>query len=140
MAFVAGHNTVVKYDNAAGSLQDLSNYINSISGVDLPRATLETTGFGDSVKEFIAGLKGGQSISLSGDWDATLHTHMTAVDALTTGASQTLEFHPAGTGSGTPKMSVETFLTSYAVQSSVGDKVTWSASLQATGAVTLGTN
>lgn len=140
MAFVAGHNTKIQYDNSAGALQDLSNYINSISGFNLQRATLETTGFGDSVQEYILGLKGGQSISLSGDWDATLHSHMIAVEALTTGASQTFEFNPAGSASGSPKLTVETFLTSYDVSSSVGDKVTWSATLQATGAVTAATN
>lgn len=140
MAFVAGHNTKVEYDNAAGSLQDLSAYINNISGFDLTQGTYDTTAFGKSAVEFIAGLKGGQSITISGDWDATLNTHMIAVAALTTGATQTLVFSPAGGGTGTPKLTVETILTSYGITSAVADKVTWSATLQATGATTTGTN
>lgn len=140
MAFVAGHNSTVQYDNAAGSLQNLSAYINNISGFDLTRQTLDTTAFGDAASTFILGLRGGQQITVSGDWDATLHAHMVAVEALTTGASQTLKYSPAGTGTGAPYVQVETFLTSYSFPSAVGDKVTWSATLQATGAVTTGTN
>jgi len=140
MAFVAGHNTRIDYDNSGGTPTNLSAYINQIGGFDLTRQTLETTAFGDAVKNFILGLKGGQTITLSGDWDSTLHSHMVAVEALTSGASQTLKYSPAGTASGNPYVSVETFLTNYSFTSSVGDKVTWSATLQATGAVTAATN
>lgn len=140
MAFVAGHKSKVEYDNAAGALQDLSAYINAISGFDLVQGTYDVTAFGKSSAEFILGLKGGQQITISGDWDSTLHTHMTGVEALTTGATQTLKFSPAGGDSGTPYVSVETILTNYAFPSAVAEKVTWSATLQATGAVTKGTN
>lgn len=140
MAFVAGHTSAVQYDNAAGSLQNLSQYINSISGMDLTRQTLDTTAFGNAASAFILGLRGGNQITVSGDWDDPLHTHMVAVEALTTGATQTLRYSPAGTGSGTPYVQVETLLTSYSFPSSVGDKVTWSATLQATGSATTGTN
>ena len=130
----AGHKSKVEYDNAAGALQDLSAYINSISGFDLVQATYDVTAFGKSSMEYILGLKGGQEITISGDWDTTLHTHMTGVEALTTGATQTLKFSPAGGDSGTPYVSVET------IPSAVAEKVTWSATLQATGAVTKGSN
>ena len=141
MAFVAGHNTNVKYDNAAGSPTDISAYVNSINGFDLKRASLDVTAFGNSSMASILGLKGGQQVTLSGDWDSTLHTLMTAVEALTSGASQTLAYSPAGTAAGTPIVSAETFLVSYSVNSAVADKVTWSATLQVTGATTTtGTN
>lgn len=140
MPFVAGHNTKVEYDNSAGSLQDLSAYINSISGFDLVQGSYDVTAFGKSSAEFILGLKGGQQITISGDWDTTLHSHMTGVAALTSGATQTLKFSPAGGSTGTPFLSVETILTAYQPVSAVADKVTWSATLQATGATTTGTN
>lgn len=140
MPFVAGHNTKVEYDNSAGSLQDLSAYINSISGFDLVQGSYDVTAFGKSSAEFILGLKGGQQITISGDWDTTLHSHMTGVAGLTSGATQTLKFSPAGGSTGTPFLSVETILTAYQPVSAVADKVTWSATLQATGATTTGTN
>lgn len=140
MAFVAGHNTVISYDNAAGSPTDISAYVDNIGGLDLTRATLDVTSFGDGSMASILGLRGGASVTVSGSWDAALNTIMVAVDALTTGATQTLKVSPAGTGSSTPYIQVETLLESYTVNSSVADKVTWSASLKMTGDVTTGTN
>lgn len=140
MAFIAGHNTKIQLDNAAGSLTDISAYVNSVSGLDLSRATLETTAFGDSAQAFILGLKQNGQVSISGDWDATLNTQMNGIEALTTGASQTLKVSFGGTASGQPYVQVETLLANYAVSSAVGDKVTWTASLQRSGAVVAGTN
>lgn len=140
MAFVAGHTTVVQLDNAAGSLTDISSYVNSVSGLDLSRATLETTAFGSAAQSFILGLKQNGQVSLSGDYDATINTHMNGIEALTTGATQTLKVSFGGTASGTQYVQVETFLANYGQTPAVGDKVTWSASLQRTGNVIVGTN
>lgn len=140
MAFVAAHTSAVSYDNAAGSLTDVSGKITSIGGVDLTRATLDTTGLGDAAVTMILGLKQGQTISISGNWDTTIHTQMIAVEALTTGATQTLRYSPAGTGTGDPFVSFETLLTQYGPSTDVTDKVTWSATLQVTGAATPGTH
>ena len=43
MAFVAGHNTTISYDNAAGTPVDISAYADSISGLDLLTDMLDTT-------------------------------------------------------------------------------------------------
>lgn len=140
MAFVAGHNTVISYDNAAGTPTDISGYIDSIGGVDLTRATLDVTAFGDGSVASILGLRGGATVSVSGSWDSALHTIMVAVDALDTGATQTLNVSPAGTAASTPYIAVETILENYQVTSSVAGKVEWSASLAMTGDVTTGSN
>lgn len=140
MAFVSAHNSVISYDNAAGTPVDVSQYLNSFSGLDLLNQILETTAFGDTSMTSILGLKGGGSISVSGDFSTTLNTQLVAIDALTTGATQTLKYSPAGTGTGDPFLSVETLLENYAISSSVGDKVTFSATLRMTGDVTVGTN
>lgn len=140
MAFVAGHNTVISYDNAAGTPVDISAYANSISGLSLLTDMLDTTAFGDASKTSIPGLKGGGSISISGDFESTLNTQLAAIYALTTQASQTLKVSPAGTGSGTPYIQVETYLESYDVSSATADKVTFSATLRMTGDISTGTN
>jgi hypothetical protein len=137
---IAGHLTTVQLDNAAGALQNISTYVNSVSGLDLARATLDSTAFGDSAQAFVLGLRTNGQVSLSGDFDATFDTQMTGIEALTTGATQTLKVSFGGTGTGTKYVQVETLLANYAVSAAVGDKVTWSASLQRTGTVTVGTN
>ena len=138
MAFVAAKSSVFKLDNAAGSLTDISAYVDSVSGIANTTDMLETTTFGATSKSFIPGLRNGDTISVSGKWDATLNTQITAL--LGSASSSSFEYHPAGTAAGTPKVSGECFVTSYETSSSVADLVTFSISLQITGAVTHGTN
>lgn len=138
MAFVAAKSSVFKLDNAAGSLTDISAYVDSVGGIANTTDMLETTTFGSASKTFIGGLRNGDTISVSGKWDSTLNTQITALLGATT--SSTWEYHPAGTTAGLPKVSGECFVTSYEVSSAVADLVTFSMSLQITGAVTHGTN
>lgn len=139
MVATAGYLTKIEYDNAAGSPVDISTYANSISGLDFLTDMLESNAFGSVNKESIPGLKGGASISIAGDWGGTLHTQLAAIYALSTGATQTLKVGLAGGANGAPFVSVETLLTSYSQSSDVAGKVTFSASLQMTGALATGT-
>lgn len=138
MAFVAAKSSVFKLDNAAGSLTDISAYVDSVGGIANTTDMLETTTFGSTSKSFIGGLRNGDTISVSGKWDSTLNTQITALLGAT--SSSTWEYHPAGTTAGLPKVSGECFVTSYEVSSAVADLVTFSMSLQITGNVTHGTN
>jgi len=138
MAFVAAKSSVFKLDNAAGTLTDISAYVDSVSGIANTTDMLETTTFGATSKSFIPGLRNGDTISVSGKWDATLNTQITGLLGQT--SSSSFEYHPAGTGAGTPKVSGECFVTSYETSSSVADLVTFTVSLQITGAVTHGSN
>lgn len=138
MPFVAARTSAFKLDNAAGSLTDISAYVDSVGGISNTTDMLETTTFGATSKTFIGGLRNGDTITVSGKWDSTLNTQMTALLGLST--SSTFEYSPAGTAASTPKVSGECFVTSYEVSSSVADLVTWTASLQISGAVTWGTN
>lgn len=138
MPFVAARTSAFKLDNAAGSLTDISAYVDSIGGISNTTEMLETTTFGSTSKTFIGGLRNGDTITVSGKWDSTLNTQMTALLGLST--SSTFEYSPAGTAASTPKVSGECFVVSYEVSSSVSDLVTWTASLQISGAVTWGTN
>lgn len=138
MPFVAARTSAFKLDNAAGSLTDISAFVESVGGIANTTDMLETTTFGSTSKTFIGGLRNGDTITVSGKWDSTLNTQMTALLGLST--SSTFEYSPAGTAASTPKVSGECFVTSYEVSSSVADLVTWTASLQISGAVTWGTN
>jgi hypothetical protein len=138
MAFVAGHNTVISLDNAAGTPTNISTYVDSISGFDLGAATLDVTSFTNSAQNFILGLDTSPAVSISGSWDSTLDTLMSAAKATKT--AKTLRVSYAGTAGGTNYVEAEVFITAYSGASSVADKVTWNASLQVTGAVSTGTN
>ena len=138
MAFVAARSSSFKLDNAAVSLTDISAYVDSVSGIANTTDMAETTTFGSISKTFQGTLRNGDSISVSGKWDATLNTQITALLGLST--SSTFDYSPAGTGTGAPKVTGECFVSSYEVSSSVADLVTFSLSLQITGAVTWGTN
>jgi hypothetical protein len=98
----------------------------------------ETTTFGAASKTFQGTLRNGDTISISGKWDSALNTQMVALLGLAT--SSTFEYSPAGTTASLPKVSGECFVASYEVSSAVADLVTFSASLQITGAVTWGTH
>jgi hypothetical protein len=138
MAFVAARSSSFKLDNAAGSLTDISAYVDSVSGIANTTDMAETTTFGATSKTFQGTLRNGDTISVSGKWDATLNTQITALLGLST--SSTFDYSPAGTAASTPKCTGECFVSSYEVSSSVADLVTFSLSLQITGAVTWGTN
>jgi hypothetical protein len=135
---VLGRSSVFKLDNAAGALQDLSSYITDISGINNTTAMIDTTTMGDASVEFTPGLRNGDTITLTGNYDATPNTHFTGLLGQST--SSTFEYSPAGTTAGLPKVSGECWIVSYALTSAVADVVKFSVTLQISGAVTWGTN
>ena len=140
MAFSHGKGASIKVDNAAGSLTDITSYSTEVSFPTEVEAA-ETTVFGNGNKQYIPGL-GDATVSVSGPFDPTVNTLFTALRAAIiagTVLSSSVEYGPAGTGSGAPKKTCEAILTSYEVTSSVGDPNEWSAEFQVTGAVTEGT-
>ena len=136
MAFVHGKNSVMKLDNASGSLTDISAFVNN---VDFPETAdvAETSVLGASNKTYLAGLKDA-TIGLTGFFDATAD----AIFGQVIGQSATLsfEYSPEGTASGKIKYTGECILTNYALSSPVGDAVAYSCDLQVSGAVTRGTH
>lgn len=138
--FRHGKNSNFQLDNSAGSLVDLSTYINEVS---FPREieTGETTAFGQSAKSYIVGLSDA-TFSVSGMFDATIDAHITGViSALDAGTLATASFvyGPESSTSTRIKYSGECLITSYEVSGAVGDVVTFSMDLQCTGAITRGT-
>lgn len=138
MPFVAARVSNFKLDNAAGTLTDISAYVDSVGGIANTTDMLETTTFGSTSKSYIGGLRNGDTISVSGKWDSPLNTQITGLLGATN--TSTFEYSPAGTAAGTPKVSGECLVASYEVSSSVADLVTFTVSLQITGNVTWGTN
>jgi hypothetical protein len=131
MAFVHGKKTVVKIDNSAGALQDLSAYINS-SSLQRLQDLLETTCFGATAKTYIAGFPDAK-MPIGGFWDATLDAHM---DGILGKETVSVELYPEGTASGKVKYTAEAILISYEQTMGSQAATAWTGELQITGAVT----
>lgn len=130
MAFVHGKSAVFKVDDSGGTLRDISAYCDNVD-FPLTADTAEVTTFGDSSKEYVAGLKDA-TISISGSWDATADGYLADI----VGAAGTFEYGPAGSAGGSIKFTGEAICTGYTVTAPVGDKVSFSAEFQVTAAVT----
>ena len=132
--FRHGKSAVFKVDNAAGTLTDISNTLNTVS---FPREAevLETTSFGSSDRTYIVGFKNG-TISIDGSFDATVDTHLAAI--LGQDATVSFEYGPEGSTSTYTKYTGEAIMTSYETSAGVGDIVSFSAAFQISGAVTRG--
>lgn len=140
MAFRHGKGAAFKLDSSAGSLVDLSSYIDEV-GFPQKVDTGVTTTFGKTAKTYIIGLTDG-TISVKGKWDSTVDAHIVAVIAAQSAgtlASASFEYGPEGTASTRIKYTGESLVTSYEVSSPVGDVVTFSMELQVTDSVTRGT-
>ena len=135
---VLGRSSVIKVDNAAGSLQDLSAYVTDVSGINNTTAMIDTTVFGNTSVAYTPGLRNGDTVTISGNYDSTPNTHFTGL--LGQSSTSTIEYSPAGTTAGLPKVSFESWIVSYQVTSAVADVVKFVATFQVTGNVTWGTN
>lgn len=136
MAFVHGKGGVFKIDNAAGTLQTLTAYVDqwSISNsVDMA----ETTTMGSEVKTYLSG-QSDATISVSGLYDSTASTGPDVVLQGLIGleTTSTFELGPEGSTSGKIKYTGESFLTGYEITAAGGDVVKFTADFQVTGAVT----
>lgn len=142
MAFSHGKGGAFRLDNAAGSLTDISTYLDDIS---FPQTveTGETTTFQSpgSAKTYVVGLRD-TTLSLSGRYDPTIDALLSGViEAQESGtlATASFEFGPAGSASSAIRYTGEAIVTSYDMTTPVGDVVTFTAELQVTGPVTRGT-
>ena len=140
MAFIHGKGAAFSIDNAAGSLTDISTYVDEVS---FPQTveTGETTTFQQNSKTYIVGLRD-STLSVSGKVDPAADLIISAlIDALSAGslATASWEFGPAGSAASAIKYTGEALVTGYDLSTPVGDVVTFSLDLQVTGDVTRGT-
>jgi hypothetical protein len=136
MAFSHGKAAVIKIDNAAGTLTDISNVSNA-GDLSNSLGTGETTSFGQGDKTFIAGLREG-TFSIGGSYDNNVDkTIKEMIDAIANGtlATMSLEYYPAGNTTGKVKYACENIPTSYTVSTPVGGVSTFKLDLQRTGAL-----
>lgn len=137
MAFKPGKNAWFALDNAAGSIVNLQPYIDDVK-VPQTVQMLEVSAMGTTAKGFLNGLSDGDTITVSGPYDVTLHTHMSNLKAAQAAgtASHSFQWGPGGSVASEAKVTGEVLLASYETSAGVGGRSGWSCSLQVTGAVT----
>jgi hypothetical protein len=131
MAFKHGSDSTISVDDSGGTARSLTG-VDSVS-LTQNGETTEVSSLGDSSKAYIAGLKDA-TCSISGSWDVTATTGNDVVlSGIIGGSAGSISYSPDG---GTTTYAFEAFCTSYDMSSPVGDKVTFSADFQVTGAIT----
>lgn len=137
MAFVHGKNAVFSLDDSGGTLRTLTSYVDNVSGLPGGRNLSEVTAFGDSGTKSIPGLQDVE-FSISGSFDSTASTGPNAVlnSLRTASATATFEYGPEGSTAGKTKFTGECWLTSYEVEASVDNKVSYKAEFKVDGTVT----
>ena len=118
---------------------DLSAYSDNLS-LDITPETADTTGFGSTWRTHIPGLIGA-TLSVSGSYDPTetsgpADAILDAITAQNTAGYVAVVDKPGGTATGQRTNSFNAIVSGYNETSAVDDKVTWSAELTVTGAVT----
>lgn len=130
MARYHGKTSVVKLDNSSAALQDISDGVDNVDAGSTAD-TAETTGFGDSRKQYVVGHLD-NPITLSGKFDDGSNKSHAVLSGILGGTTpRTFEYYPAGTASGKPKYSGEVLCTSYNVVSPIGGAITFQATLVA---------
>jgi hypothetical protein len=136
-AFIHSKLSKIKLDTAGGVLTDISDSCDEV-GFPEELELVETTTFGVTSKTYLVGFADGK-ITLAGNWNRTLHTHLSALKAAFrdgTIASASVEYGPEGVDVGDIKVSCEVVMVTYEKTSSAKDQVKFSADFQITGAVT----
>lgn len=140
MARAKGKDAVFLIEDSAGStLRDISIYVDSVDAtndIDM----LDITTLGAEARAFDSGLTN-CTYTISGIWDDTASTGSRTVLRSLVGLETSVgfEYGPEGGSGGTVKESGECYVASYAESAPVGEMVRFTATIQVTGAVTIGT-
>lgn len=130
------HSRVATFhlDNAAGSLIDITQYVDQVQqsgSVDMS----DVTTLGDNAREYVEGLFSG-TLSCGGPFDTVTYTQLAAI--VQHGTSKSFQFRPAGSTTGLPQITGECFLGALNFDSSVGNPNKLTFNLTVTGALTYG--
>jgi hypothetical protein len=123
-------------DNAAGTLTDISAYVNSVGTVGLTYDTQDVTAFSDGAKNVVIG-QPGAPLTIGGPIDTVIHAQMIAINGTGQALSLDLRFGIRHAWeSGEPQFGITSSATSgyvchgYTIDPSAN---TWSATLEVFG-------
>jgi hypothetical protein len=134
-----GSGAYVGVTDAASSLKDISVYVNN-TDYNPEQDSHDDTTYGATGHTYRGGLTNG-TITISGMWDKTASTGSDTVLAglLAIKTPWPWEFGPEGKTAGKVKKSGNGILTNYRVSAPVADLVSFTATIQISGAISSGT-
>lgn len=140
MAFQPGYKAAFYMGTQSGALVNVSSYADSLS-LPISNDALDVSTFGTLDKQNIPGMRGGDSIPVSGPLDTQMGQYIAGVLAAQYAGTQAFPFlyGPAGSVAGQLRFAGSYFVTNYTASVGVAGRVEYSASLQIAGAVTVGT-
>ena len=138
MPFVHSKNSKLEVTDSGAVNRDLSAFIDSTSGLPGAPDLSEVTAFGDAGTKSIKGIENA-TFSIKGHFDTTASSgpHAVLSGLRNATAVSTFKYGPAGNTTGLPRMTGSCWLQNYEVESSVGDKVSFTAEFKVDGAVTV---
>ena len=125
-----GSGVTFELDDTADALTDVSAYVDT-SALQQAIELADTTAYQDADRTYIAGLANA-TVPIGGPWDSVF-------DAVLGTSTQRkvargIRYRPEGDTS--PSYTAEAFIKDYSTNQPVGERVSWSATLRITGAVT----
>jgi predicted secreted protein len=134
----AGKDAIMKVAYmGATALTDISAYLTSVSGPEFDIGVAETSTLGGHFKTYVLTQVNPGVLSLEGVFEDAIGSALFALG--TAGTATGFEFYPQGTASGKTKYSGSAIVTGFAPSADRDDAVLFSASMQLTGTVTVGT-
>lgn len=121
------------HKGSEGVVKAGGNTIAEVTGFSFDETadTIESTALSNSARSFVSDL-----VQFSGTIDCFFDETDTAQNAMTAGASLTIELYPEGTGSGATYFTGSVIITSIARANAIGALVTASFGFQGTGGLT----
>ncbi len=125
-------------DSAASTLRNISPYVNSVD-VERSQDLHDVTCYGAVGHTFASGLTNGR-ITINGLWDdtASVGSYTVFTTLIGLGVTVGFEWGPEGNTSTDIKISGECYVESYTESAPVADMVSFTATIQISGAVTVG--
>lgn len=138
--YQVGTNSVIRFDaSAAGTLVNLTAYVDSVDGVGREFMSLDVTAFADGAERIIPGIEIGQEFTVAGHFDDT-STGPDVVFGSLVGTIASVEWNPIGTAAGRRKITFEAMCLRYLPRAAVKGRVEYEAAFKMDGAATWGTN
>ena len=142
MAFVRGKDGVVTITDAAGTIRNITTFVDGVDDT-LESEVLDTTTFGNAYRSSTRGFIG-YSGTIRGKWDAngslTPEFWINGLINANGTVTSTLWSAAAGSAAGRPYTSAAVYFSNYAKSQPFDDVVTWTVDFQlANGSVVLGT-
>ncbi len=132
MTFIHGKGQVFLF-----ATHDLSAYLNNVA-YKRSADSHDVTTFGATGHAFQGGLTNG-TYTLTGTYDnGASNTPKTLIEAALGGALQAVDYREAGTATGRTTSTANALVTAYEESGPVADMISWTATLQISGAVTVG--